>query len=62
MITNFRAGMPGRRQRVKMRFYDNCFTGSEAVHWLHDYLHTTKLFGAAVTAQQVREMVWGWEE
>ena len=52
VICGFRAGMPRRRKRIKMRCYDNCFTGSEAVEWLLGYMQTTGLFGL-VSRQQV---------
>lgn len=52
VITGFRAGMPRHKKRLKMRLYENCFTGSEAVEWLHLHLQSTGLFGST-SRQQV---------
>lgn len=52
VITGFRAGMPRHKKRLKMRLYENCFTGSEAVEWLHSHLQSTGLFGST-SRQQV---------
>ena len=52
VITGFRAGMPRHKKRVKMRQYENCFTGGEAVEWLHSHLQSTGLFGSP-SRQQV---------
>lgn len=52
LVVGFREGMPRHRRRVKMRLYDECFTGSEAVQWLHKYLQNTGSFGT-VSKQQV---------
>ena len=54
---SFRSGMPCCRHRVKMRCYDDSFTGREAVEWLHTHLQTTGMFGG-VTRQQVRAYVY----
>ena len=35
-----------------MKLYDECFTGSEAVQWLHDHLQASGTFGT-VSRQQV---------
>ena len=53
----FREGMPKQRRRVKMKLYEECFTGPEAVKWLHDYLQTSGDFGT-VSKQQVRLAVF----
>ena len=31
----FQSGMPCKRLRIQMKFVDRCFSGSEAVNWLH---------------------------
>lgn len=36
-----------------MRYYDNCFTSSDAADWLHDYLCNNENFGPWVTRTQV---------
>ena len=52
LVVGFREGMPRQRRRVKMKLYDECFTGSEAVQWLHEYLQASGNFGT-VSRQQV---------
>ena len=52
LIVGFREGMPQHRRRVKMRQYEECFTGGEAVQWLHGYLRESGSFGT-VSKQQV---------
>ena len=53
VIESFRAGMPRKKKWYKMRLYDECFTGTEAVEWLHVHLQTSGLFGT-VSRQQVQ--------
>jgi hypothetical protein len=52
VITQFRAGMPCKRRRVKMH-YDRCFSGPEAVQWLQEHLNTTRIFGDDIPRQKV---------
>ena len=52
IITSFRAGMPRRKKRVKIRVSEECFTGHEAVEWLHFHLQTSGNFGT-VSREQV---------
>ena len=35
-----------------MRTYDNCFTGSEAIEWLHKHLKKNPNFDGEVTKEQ----------
>jgi hypothetical protein len=44
-----RNGMPLGRHRRYMKTYDNCFSSSEGIDWLHDYLKSNRNFGADVT-------------
>ena len=44
MVQGFRSNMPVCRHRVRMKSYEDCFTGSEAVAWLTDYLVSSGLF------------------
>ena len=44
--------MPRHKKRVKLRVYEDCFSGSEAVEWLHMHLLNTGLFGSP-SRQQV---------
>ncbi|XP_071799875.1 DEP domain-containing protein 1A-like [Asterias amurensis] len=54
IIQEFRSGMPLKRHRkgLRSRPYDNCFTSSEAVEWLHEYLQNCDRFGPWVTKSQ----------
>ncbi|VDI58246.1 Hypothetical predicted protein [Mytilus galloprovincialis] len=49
--------MPLGRHRRYMKTYDNCFSSSEAVDWLHDYLKSNKNFGADVTRSQTIQLL-----
>ncbi|XP_071120742.1 DEP domain-containing protein 1A-like isoform X2 [Mytilus edulis] len=57
VIVTFRNGMPLGRHRRYMKTYDNCFSSSEAVDWLHDYLKSNKNFGADVTRSQTIQLL-----
>ena len=48
--------MPRRKKRVKIRVSEECFTGHEAVEWLHFYLQTSSNFGS-VSREQVNTIV-----
>ncbi|XP_038068639.1 DEP domain-containing protein 1A-like isoform X2 [Patiria miniata] len=54
IIRDFRAGMPLKRHRkgLRGRHHDNCFTSTEAIDWLHDYLQNCDRFGPWVTRAQ----------
>lgn len=56
VIESFRAGMPRKKKWYKMRLYDECFTGTEAVEWLHVHLQTSGLFGT-VSRQQAEKLL-----
>ena len=48
MLTCFKDGIKLRRKRSHLRTVENCFSGDEAVQWLHKYLSYTRV----VTEQQ----------
>ncbi|XP_055953824.1 DEP domain-containing protein 1B-like isoform X2 [Argiope bruennichi] len=52
VISAFQSGMPVKKHRRRMQTYNNCFTASEAVTWLHCYLMNNPNFGPEVTRQQ----------
>ncbi|CAI8010200.1 DEP domain-containing protein 1B [Geodia barretti] len=54
LVVGFRDGMPRQRRRVKMKLYDECFTGSEAVQWLHEHLQASGNFGTVSRQQAVK--------
>nr|XP_018912659.1 PREDICTED: DEP domain-containing protein 1A-like [Bemisia tabaci] len=52
-ICIFKKGMPVKRHRRHMKYYDGTFTGIEAVNWFHAALLKTSYFGPDVTRDQV---------
>ncbi|XP_036385743.1 DEP domain-containing protein 1B, partial [Megalops cyprinoides] len=57
IIKLFRGGMPLRRHWVHFRSYDNSFTGTEAVDWLHELLKRNHNFGPEVTRYQTLQLL-----
>lgn len=56
-IKLFRGGMPLRRHWAHFRSYDNSFTGSEAVDYLHELLRRNQNFGPEVTRYQSLQLL-----
>ncbi|XP_014663453.1 PREDICTED: uncharacterized protein LOC106806114 [Priapulus caudatus] len=57
VVRSFRASMPLKKHRRSMRYYDNCFTPSDAVEWLHGHLQENPIFGRDVTRQQITQLL-----
>uniref|UniRef100_A0A8C5J2S3 DEP domain containing 1 n=1 Tax=Junco hyemalis TaxID=40217 RepID=A0A8C5J2S3_JUNHY len=53
----FRAGMPVRRHRQRLRSHGSCFTAAEAADWLHQVLRSNSSFGPDVTRQQTVQLL-----
>ncbi|NXU42527.1 DEP1A protein, partial [Drymodes brunneopygia] len=53
----FRAGMPVRRHRQRLRSHGSCFTAAEAADWLHQVLRSHGSFGPDVTRQQTVQLL-----
>ncbi|NXK69340.1 DEP1A protein, partial [Sylvietta virens] len=53
----FRAGMPLRRHRQRLRSHGSCFTAAEAADWLHQVLRGNSSFGPDVTRQQTVQLL-----
>ncbi|NWI02236.1 DEP1A protein, partial [Tichodroma muraria] len=53
----FRAGMPLRRHRQRLRSHGSCFTAAEAADWLHQVLRSNGSFGPDVTRQQTVQLL-----
>ncbi|NXA65777.1 DEP1A protein, partial [Mohoua ochrocephala] len=53
----FRAGMPLRRHRQRLRTHGSCFTAAEAADWLHQVLRSNSSFGPDVTRQQTVQLL-----
>lgn len=56
-IRLFRGGMPLRRHWLHFRSYDNSFTGSEGIDWLHELLKRNHNFGPEVTRYQALQLL-----
>ncbi|XP_060764802.1 DEP domain-containing protein 1B-like [Neoarius graeffei] len=56
-IKLFRGGMPLRRHWAHFRSYENSFTGSEAVEYLHELLKRNQNFGPDVTRYQSLQLL-----
>ena len=52
IVLAFRSGMPRQRQRVNMKSVDGCFSGREAVEWLHGNLARNPSFAQEITKEQ----------
>ena len=57
IIRQFRGGMPVKKHRYKMKTYENCFSSSDAVEWLHNHLQTNDNFGPEVTREQTTQLL-----
>ncbi|NWW41119.1 DEP1A protein, partial [Panurus biarmicus] len=53
----FRAGMPQRRHRQRLRSHGSCFTAAEAADWLHPVLRGHSSFGPDVSRQQTVQLL-----
>ncbi|NWW78772.1 DEP1A protein, partial [Climacteris rufus] len=53
----FRAGMPVRRHRQRLRWHGRCFTGAEAAEWLQRELRRSSAFGPRVSRQQTLQLL-----
>ncbi|NWT63182.1 DEP1A protein, partial [Erythrocercus mccallii] len=53
----FRAGMPVRRHRQRLRSHGSCFTAAEAADWLHRVLLSNSSFGPDVSRQQTVQLL-----
>ncbi|NXN05635.1 DEP1A protein, partial [Sylvia borin] len=53
----FRAGMPVRRHRQRLRSHGSCFTAAEAADWLHQLLRGHSSFGPDVSRQQTVQLL-----
>ncbi|NWI88099.1 DEP1A protein, partial [Pitta sordida] len=57
LTRHFRAGMPVRRHRQRLRTHGSCFTAAEAADWLHRALRSDGNFGPEVTRQQTVQLL-----
>uniref|UniRef100_T1IT99 DEP domain-containing protein n=1 Tax=Strigamia maritima TaxID=126957 RepID=T1IT99_STRMM len=57
VVRNFRSQMPRKRHRKHVRHFDDCFTSSEAVDWLHCYMQNNPNFNPDVTREQTLQLL-----
>jgi hypothetical protein len=53
IVRVFRTGMPISRHWRQLRSFDDCFTASEAVDWLLDFLHQHHEYGTEITRYSI---------
>ncbi|XP_075711017.1 DEP domain-containing protein 1B isoform X2 [Rhinoderma darwinii] len=56
-IELFRSGMTQKKHRVHFKTYEQCFTATEAVDWLHELLQCNQNFGPEVTRSQTIQLL-----
>ena len=52
IIRSFYSGMPRKKHRIRMKSVEQCFTGHEALDWLHKNLKKNPNFGCDVSREQ----------
>ncbi|XP_074077307.1 DEP domain-containing protein 1A [Macrotis lagotis] len=57
VTARFRAGMPLRQHRRRLRTHGGCFTAAEAADWLHALLRGHAHFGPHVSRRQARQLL-----
>ena len=57
IIRSLRADMPTRKHMKNLKTYDNCFSSSEVVDWLHKNLQKNSNFGSDVTKDQTVQLL-----
>ena len=57
IIRTFRAEMPLKKHKKNMRTYENCFSSTEAVDFLHKHLQKNPNFGTEVSKEQTVQLL-----
>ena len=57
IIRSLRSDMPTRKHMKNLKTYDNCFSSSEVVDWLHKNLQKNSNFGSDVTKDQTVQLL-----
>jgi len=52
LLSSFKEGMELKRKRYRLKSYEQCFSGAEALDWIHSYIQNHPSFGAHVTREQ----------
>lgn len=55
-MKNFEAGVRLKKKRWRMKYYNDCFSGSEAIDWMHEYIKTNPNYGSNVARNQVEQL------
>jgi hypothetical protein len=53
-VKNFKSGVRVKKKRWRMKYYDDCFSGSDALAWIHDFLKCNPNFGQNVSRTQAK--------
>lgn len=53
IVLLFCSGMPCKRHRIQMKFVERCFSGSEAVNWLHRNLKGDPRLVGDITKEKI---------
>jgi len=57
IIRTMRAEMPTKKHKKNLKTYENCFSSSEAIDWLHKNLQKNSNFGTDVTREQTVQLL-----
>jgi len=57
IIRTMRAEMPTRKHKKNLKTFENCFSSSEAIEWLHKNLQKNSNFGSDVTREQTVQLL-----
>ena len=57
IIRSLRADMPTKKHMKNLKSYDNCFSSSEVIEWLHKNLQRNSNFGSDVTKDQTVQLL-----
>ncbi|XP_047123741.1 DEP domain-containing protein 1A isoform X1 [Hydra vulgaris] len=52
LLSSFKEGMILKKKRWRLKTYEQCFSGAEALNWMHAYLQNSPAFDANVTRKQ----------
>nr|CAB3237404.1 DEP domain-containing protein 1A [Phallusia mammillata] len=57
VVRLFQAGIPTKKHRQLLKSYEDCFSATEAIDWLHALLKANRNFGTQVTRQQTIQLL-----
>lgn len=56
LVKDFKAGVRLKKKRWRLKYYHDCFSGSEALAWMHEYLKLNPNYGSNVTRTQAQQL------